>query len=460
MRCEANKFNNGVLALLLFATLLAGGLSPASAGDLYRLDFRFEETVPTFPVHVTLNAYKDDNDLKGVSEADFDGSTMYGLACDAYACITEITVDGDSLTVHFEVSGWKAGGDFDANSTFEILLGEESHRLAFHTSCSQPIYMGLPLEADPSGIFVIEGGDGECLLNPGDCPSGDDLYWLGGLFEIPCSGPADLIFRVYENDDHLKGTSTAHFDGSGLTGIVCDAVACLEDASASGGNLEIDWLATGFDHGHFKANTRLEVEVVGCGVYHLDLHTSCSQPLYFGTTYDVEPDGQATLLDGCGCILEEGDCPDENKLYRLDGTFLLDCFAPVELTFRVYKDGHDLKGESSAIFDGSSLSSLVCDEIACIDGARQNGGILEVDWIANGHHNGHFDANTRFEIEVSSCGVFYKDLHTSCSDPIYFDVIFDLDTEGQYVLTDGCGGCVDESVMVRESTWSKVKTLY
>jgi hypothetical protein len=455
--------------------LLAFGLAavPAHAGGLYRLDMTWRDAAPaSYPVDLVVNVYKDTDELKGTATAVFDGFSASEIVNDAVVSISDVTVDGADLVVTYVVNGYKSGGDFDANSSFEVLVDGVSSFLEFHTSCSQYIYLEEPYFATPSGVFVVTDGDGICFIEAGGCPPDDKLFRLDGLFEVPldCALPVDLVFRVYENDDNLKGTATATFDGTTLSNVTGGAVAQILEASLDAGTLLVTVEANGWKGGgEMATSSSFALEIVGCDEFGLwDFHTSCSQPIYKNHPYETTPGGTLTWTDGCGgCLFVPpyGDCPDDDKLYRLDGEFVLPfpCSVPTTFTFNVYKGDTDLKGTATATFDGVSVTNIVCDDVACIIDASLQNGTLVVTWQAHGSKGGgEFEADTSFELLVEGCGTFKSErIHTSCSAPIELGLPRPIDPYGVIVLTNGCGGCLaGNPTGVESSTWGSLKAVF
>ena len=123
--------------------------------------------------------------------------------------------------------------------------------------------------------------------------------------------PADLTFNLYKNTDELKATSTAHFDGASLSGVVCDGRACILGATQNGNDLCVDFEAYGQKTGfRYDSSSRFELVVSGCGSFYLDLHTSCSQVINLWEPYATDPAGSVVLTGGCGECLE-GTIPVE-----------------------------------------------------------------------------------------------------------------------------------------------------
>jgi hypothetical protein len=304
------------IPLVLITCGLVFGLvisQDATAGDLYRLDMRYEGPGATVPVHVQVNVWEGGNcdHLKGSSEADFDGTTVDNLVCDDVVCITDIYETMDGLVVRYTANGYDNDPPkFKASSCFEVIVDGNSSLVELHTSCSQPIYIEQPYPADPEGNFFVEDGEGDCFddgLPPVDCPEDHNLYWLAGEFRVSCPVvPTDLTFTVYESDhfDEPEGIATAHFDGSSLSSVTGDAVALLYGAHLEGEELVVQFEAFGFDHSppHFKAETSLELDVSGCGTFLLNrYHTSCSQPIQTDIPLVAEPSGTVTITNFCGC---------------------------------------------------------------------------------------------------------------------------------------------------------------
>jgi hypothetical protein len=185
----------------------------------------------------------------------------------------------------------------------------------------------MPQDSTPAGDVTYTDACGGCIETgepPVDCPYDDKLYWLAGEFTIDCDAPADLTFRVYENDhwNDPKGIATATFDGSSLTNVVNDQVAQLMYARMEGGLMIVGFEAFGFDNDKFKTETSLEIVVSGCGTFRLvKYHTSCSRPIAVDTPLPMEPSGITTFLAYCGCEdfvvpTEESSWSDIKALYR------------------------------------------------------------------------------------------------------------------------------------------------
>ncbi len=312
------------VALAVFILLGLGATADVRAGDLYQLEMRFEVSSPSFPVHLVLNSYKWENELKATSEADFDGSVLSNIVCDAHMCITDASVQGGDLVISYVADGYKAGGDFDANSKFEVVVGADTYDTGeFHTSCSKPIWLEFPYYGTPAGTFLVEGGDGDCFVPEGECPTGNKLYRLDGTFCVPCMAPADLTFNLYKDTSHLKATASAFFDGIALSNVQCDQRACIVGAVQDGNDLCVDFEAYGQKAGfQYDAHSRFELVVSGCGTFYLDLHTSCSEVIELWEPYATQPAGGLTLTGGCGeCLegmipVEEGSWGGIKAIYR------------------------------------------------------------------------------------------------------------------------------------------------
>lgn len=468
-----NRFwRSGLLAVCGAVTLLAFVLPQAAeAGSLYQLLMRHEGAEPVnYPVHIVVNVYKDDDfqagDLMATSEVDFDGASMSNLVCDVNACITGVEVVDGMLVVRYTSDGYKSGGDYDANSGFEVIVGGSASQLPLHTSCSQTIYVERPYPGIPSGTFYIEGGEGDCFIGPNDCPDDDKLYWLTGEFRVPCPNPGTIVFNAYKGANDLKGRATAYFDGGGLVDVENDLVVILNGATVDGGELVLSFTVYGWKGGgEFDSNARWEL-VTPCGGYYLDQHTSCSQEIYLNVPQDAVPSGNVTYTDGCGGCIETGeppvDCPYDDKLYWLAGEFSVVCNAPADLTFSVYnkEEWSNPRGRATATFDGFSLTNVVNDPVAQLMYARTQGGLMIVGFEAFGFDNDKFKTETSLEIVVSGCGTFrLVKYHTSCSRPIEVDVPLAMEPSGATTFLAYCG-CEDFVVPTEESSWSEIKALY
>jgi len=310
--------------IVLTALILILAAQSAFAGDLYRLDMRYEGPVPDYPAQIVIEVWEGGqcDHFKGTASADFDGVNMTNNVDDSVISIDAITDMGSSLAIDYTVHGYDTNHDppkFKANTCFVVQVNDATDGLTLHTSCSQPILVNHPYSGDAGGVFTILGGDGDCLddgTTPEDCPFDDKLYWIAGEFRVPCSSPGDVTLTVYDSDhfDDPEGAATGYFDGNNLTDVTNDDVALLMGALIDGGELVVYFEAFGFEHfpPRFKASTSFEIVVGGCDTFRLvRYHTSCSQPIVLFEPQAASPAGAVTFTDFCGC--EEGTVPIENK---------------------------------------------------------------------------------------------------------------------------------------------------
>jgi len=241
----------------------------------------------------------------------------------------------------------------------------------------------------------------------------------GGLYRLdmtwsdaaPAAYPVTITVKVYKDAGTLKGQASGTFDGVALSGVTGDAVAELVGASVDGDSLVVDVVAHGWKgHGEMSASSSFELELAGCASVRLwDFRTSCSQPVYTDFPYLITPGGTLTWTDGCGGCLSEppsGDCPPDNKLYRLDGELVvpMSCPLPADLAGNVYEGDATLRGPATAVFDGAGASAIACDAVACIAAANLNGGMLVVSFRAFGWKaSGEFAKDTSFELVIAGC---------------------------------------------------------
>ncbi len=281
---------------------------------------------------------------------------------------------------------------------------------------------------------------------------------------MPSTAPGSLTFNIYKGDHDLRGTSTVRFNGVGPEDVICDLVACITDAHTERGDVVVAFKARGFKggSGEFERDSRFELETSEAGNFFLDLHTSCSQAIRVDVPYEMSPGGSVTFTNGCGvCLGAPGECPSTDKLCWVDARFRVPCVSPGALTLNVYKDDDELKGTSTAAFDGVSLTHVTCDLWACITEAHMSGDEMLVMFRANGaKDDGRFDANSRFELEIVGCGTFFRDLHTSCSQPILQNFPYETVPGGTLTLTGGCGCLEAVPTVVKETSWSVIKKTY
>ncbi len=312
------------LVFVLVAAAVALTTTVAYAGDLYSLDMKLCMPAPAaYPVNITIEVHKDQpGNLKGTTTATFDGTVLSDIMCDDFMCITDAEVDGDMLYLYFDSFGYK-DGKYEANSYFDVFVGDVNLGLPIHTSCSKPIYVdGHPYGALPlgAGTFYVLAGDGTCMSTRQGCPPDPNkLQWVYAKFEVACAAPADLVVNVYKDTSDLKGTSGGYFDGMDVSDIyystgVTGAVAMLVDAEMDADTMVVYFYAFGVKGGgEFEKNTRFELVVEGCGNFYMDLHTSCSQEINMDQAYDLTPAGAFTFLNGCGSCI--GYVPVEDKTW-------------------------------------------------------------------------------------------------------------------------------------------------
>ncbi len=327
----------------------------------------------------------------------------------------------------------------------------------------------------PSPAGRVDRGPSMSTSGGHDADMSRRLYRLSGTFStaLPCAGPCDVTFTVYEKEKYAAGRATATYDGATLRNVVCDAVACITGVEIVNGEARVHFTADGYKKdGRFGSNTRFEVAVAGAGTSVLDLHTSCSQgPIRIGHPYPASPAGEVLFTDGTGCVCfgadcgatAGGECPDSRKLYRADGEFHTDMAVtlPAEITFKLYKKDKYVKGLATARYDGSRLVDVTCDDFACITGAEMADGKLIVVFSTNGYEKyGKFGADSRFVVEVTGVGETRLDLHTSCSQgPIELMRPYPASPSGRVIFTDGCG-CIGEATSEQEPDCPDTRKLY
>jgi len=307
--------------------------SVALAGDLFSLDMKYAGPEVAYPVEITIEVHKgkEPANLKGTSTGDFDGTTFTPSSSDAICEITDVTVDGGLLCVFFTANGYR-DGEFEADSYFDLFIGEDNVATQMHTSCSKPIFMSPhPYETIPFAVgnFYVLGMDGTCGATAGDCPPNPyKLQWIYGKFSVPCDAPANLTVNLYKDTSDLKGYSIGYFDGTDLTGVFGGgehgaARALIDNAEMVDDIMNVYFYGYGWKgNGEFDKNTRFELVVGGCGTFNFDLHTSCSQEIFIGEPgYDLVPEGHFEFVNGCGaCIgyvpVEDSTWGTIKSLYR------------------------------------------------------------------------------------------------------------------------------------------------
>jgi hypothetical protein len=292
------------------------------AGDIYRMDMRYEGSIPSFPAEIEIDVMEGGqcNHHKGSASVDFDGINMTNNDSDDIVYIDSITTTESTIIINYSVLGYdnhSTPAKFKSKTCYEIEINDNDDSIRMATSCSEPVMLGFPYEGDEGGTFTVLSGEGDCLddgTDPVECPFDNKLYWIAGDFRIPNPGLGNVSFTIYYKDrfNDPKGTASGYFDGSSLTNIVEDDVARLMSAYVDGSELVIVFEAFGFDRypGRFKSSTSFEIVVDGGETYRLiKYHTSCSDPINLDDPMDASG-GEVTFTNFCGC--EESDISNED----------------------------------------------------------------------------------------------------------------------------------------------------
>jgi hypothetical protein len=287
----------------------------AMAADLYSMDMELCLPAPdSYPVSIQIDMHKgkEPANLKGTTSADFDGTVLSNIACDALMCITGATESDGMLCITYESIGYKEG-KYEADTYFEAFVGDVQTGLHMHTSCSQDIFLdhpygGLPF---PSANFLVREADGTCDIydRQGCVPNPYKIQWLFVRFEVPCTTvPADLHLTLFKDSSDYRGESVAHFDGTELSGVFSrgkddkhPATAILHDAQIVGDEMFVWFYVYGHKgNGEMESASRFQLEVEGCGTFYMDIHTSCSQEIWLGLPgYELMPEGYGELENAC-----------------------------------------------------------------------------------------------------------------------------------------------------------------
>lgn len=319
-----------VFALLIALPLLLA--SPASAGKLYQMEMQYCVPYAGGATTVTVDYWaKDQNGApEGSTTVGFDGATNTNVVCDdPKVCVTDISQVGPMLCVTMVLNGTK-NARFDSRAYVEVTVDGQTGHLRLHTSCSKPLPIGSTLMlSDPAvealtgpGSYVLMSGIGECVPNAPGCPEGGKIFEIDGEFRIPlgaCS-PSTVTLNVYRQTNNLQGSSSAMFTGSGLSGIVCDDVACLTDAYVEGSELVITFDSLGYkedgsyDSEVFDGYSSWEMDLGSCGTHQTDrLKTNCSVPFLLDQPMDAGSGG-FTFRGGCGACLVGQPVSVENNM--------------------------------------------------------------------------------------------------------------------------------------------------
>jgi hypothetical protein len=313
------------------------------------------------------------------------------------------------------------------------------------------------------------------LLMAGTALAGDvrdvEMRFEGPL---PDTFPVMVTLNVWEggNCDHLKGVSTAMFDGASPYDITCDAIACITDITIMGNVMVVSFDTHGYDNGKFKTDTCWETTYDGLSAIR-QVHTSCSQPIFLDTAYLADPVGAYFFewIDGDDCVFPGGDypvdCPLDDKLYWITGKFQVpcDCSMPAWITVTYVESDHwdEPEGQAQGYWNPGFLAPVYNDQFMMLWGVScdPGSGDLIVQFEAFGFDNGKFKSDTSFILEVEGCGTFrYRKLHTSCSRPIPVDDPLPLyDTPGTLTITNYCG-CDETTIPVEQETWGTIKSMY
>lgn len=310
------------------------------------------------------------------------------------------------------------------------------------------------------------------LLATSTVATAGSIYQLNFECEGPAPTlPATITVDVYEGDTNdpgkLKGSSTEIFNGNGnITGHTCDAFMCLTDTRilSNNGNLFLTFQTNGFDKGKLKSNTYWEITINGV-TSSLQFHTSCSQPIPLNQPLDVGNGMTCTLVGGYGdCLPGSPGCPTGDKLFEINGQYRIDVSGctPSDLVFNVYKKDNELKGTSTATWNGASLTNIVCDGVACLTGAELQGSELVITFDSSGYKDtGEFESDTSWEMLVTGCaGGKTQKIHTSCSQVFTMGTSYPAGS-GEFVFTGGCGACLSFApVGTEDASWGGIKAGY
>jgi len=165
------------------------------------------------------------------------------------------------------------------------------------------------------------------------------------------------------------------------------------------------------------------------------------------TTYSPNLRDRLLLLLVMCIMAMAGAAQAGSHLYRLDMRYEGPAPAgPTHLEIIISEGRHceQFRGSAEADFDGSSITNLVDDDVVTITSAEIVGGSMILHYTVNGYHNGHFHADTCFEV-IEGGNSTNLSFHTSCSQPIPLEAPMPGDPVGTYFLEGGEGDCLDDS---------------
>ena len=277
--------------------------------------------------------------------------------------------------------------------------------------------------------------------------------------------PAAVQVDVHKgvNPGNLKGTSTADFDGSALSNIVCDGVVCITDAMVVDDEVIVYYTAFGYKDGRFDNDTVFAVTIGELSAAS-HVHTGCEKPMYVGAPYGTEPFAQGTffILGGDGdCLWEDEGCPaNVHKIHWFFGYMLVPGTQPETLTFELYDAQlNELRAMATAELGGYVLSGQFNNVHGRLIDADILGDDLKVYFYVMGWESrGEFGNESSMVLHVGEAE-YTLNIHTSCSEEILTGVPYPLEPEGELVFLNGCASCLGY-VPVEDSSWGTIKGLY
>jgi len=275
------------------------------------------------------------------------------------------------------------GNDLKLGAKIRLTINDDDNNyIEIHTSCSQPINVGMLYEETYLIIAGTskDGGplcDIECLPDCGECDGQMTALSLEYLGDV-----SNATIKVYKDK------------------IQPDKLLASFDNVNQGDTLS--FIGTGKDN---KMGAKIRLTINDDNDNYTEIHTSCSQPIYVGMTYDdLYLIIAGTSKDG-GPLCEGepgggGDCGEcDGQMTALSLEYLGDVS---NATIKVYKD----KVQSDKL-------------LASFDNVNQGD---TLSFIGTGKDN---KMGAKIRLTINDDNDNYIEIHTSCSQPIGVGMIYE-----------------------------------
>ncbi|MCB2220713.1 MAG: hypothetical protein KQI35_09975 [Bacteroidetes bacterium] len=323
-----------------------------------------------------------------------------GYVIDANIKVYKDKVEPDKLLAEFTdvnmgdiISFIGTGKDHKLGAKIRLTINDDnSNYTEIHTSCSQPIYVGMIYE-DTYKITAGTSKEGGPLCEEGAIPPGDCGECDGGVTGL------SLEYLGYVIDANIK--------------VYKDKVEpdklLAEFTDVNMGDI-ISFIGTGKDH---KLGSKIRLTINDDNSNYTEIHTSCSQPIYVGMIYeDTYKITAGTSKEG-GPLCEEGtipsgDCGECDG--GVTGLSLEYLGYVIDANIKVYKDKVE-PDKLLAEFTDVNMGDII-------------------SFIGTGKDH---KLGAKIRLTINDDNSNYTEIHTSCSQPIYVGMIY----EDTYKITAG-----------------------